>query len=174
MIAGTGPGESFTMAKVQSGLDTTRVRERCERRGLSGRGAGRALVSVAVGAFAALAACSGGGGGGGDIGRFESFARAERITDRNQLIGGPAAIANLGDFILEYRSPRGLADLAAGLIDAAIPKQASDAQVDEVLRRGKLEMAQVFEVSEPPPEELDEGGEDDFEHELYYGPSPAA
>lgn len=98
--------------------------------------------------------------------------RGERLGDF--LFEDQAAIDDVLGYLHEHFPDEMEGVDRYGLIDAAIPKQASDAQVDEVLRRGKLEMAQVFEVSEPPPEELDEGGEDDFEDELYYGPSPAA
>ncbi len=63
------------------------------------------------------------------------------------------------------------------LLDVTIPRGATDAQIDEILKRGNLVLAQVFEVGEgggePSEEEVDEEDEmeGELDDELYYGPS---
>jgi hypothetical protein len=72
-----------------------------------------------------------------------------------------------------------------GLYETEIPKDATDKQVDEIVKRMGVTFAQVFEVSEAEAEgDLDDGGDDDddddlededfededFDDELHYGP----
>lgn len=114
------------------------------------RAARAACVALAVAAIAG-ASCSS-GSGGGNVGERSPFARAYPISDRNQLIGGKVAIANIGDFILENDQVR-LAIL--GALESYGPNLYGGALVDAELQRpdgsssagrGQDELVEVFPI----------------------------
>ncbi len=103
------------------------------------------LVAVSLG----HASCS---SSSGKVGTRAPFARAYAISDRNQLIGGKVAIANVGDFILENDQVR-LAVL--GALESYGPNLYGGSLVDAELQRpdgsstagrGQDELVEVFPI----------------------------
>ena len=125
---------------------------------------GRARLTAIFAALIALAGVHCNSESGGAAGDFEPFARAFRVTDRNQLIGGPKAVATVGDLILENDRIR---VAVVGSVESFGPGLYGGALVDADFQRpdgsttgarGKDELVEIFPILDLAVQRLFESG----------------
>lgn len=87
----------------------------------------------------------------------------------NYLFDDGAAIANVLSYLRETW-PEDLGDIEWEY-ELYIPEEATDHQVDEIVKRMNVTFAQVFEVEEDDQDDQDDEEEPaDYEDDLYFGP----